>query len=208
MGEPRLVGLGAPTPQEVEGARRIKKLADEDLHSVRKTAEGWRNAEVISASVAFAGGFLAGPEALDKLDDLLRLIVGFALGLVFVVTAFSVGLAVRASVGWPTSVQASTPLALENWENKEVRKVASYIRRSMRLAGLAALVLGVVLSVVLIAPPVGPELSTLETTDGRVYCVSHLREESGNFIVVLSGTEVVVPGDEVIAVQVVDKCPT
>lgn len=200
--------MGAPTSREVEGARRTKNLADDDLHSVRRTAEGWRNAEVISVSVAFAGGFLAGPEALEKLDDPLRLIVGLALGLVFVLAAISVGLAVRASVGWPTSVQASTPLALENWENKEVRKVGRYIRWSMRLAGLAALVLGLVLSAILTAPPVGPELSTLETADGRVYCVSQLREEAGNFIVVLSGTEIVVPGDEVVAVQVVDRCPS
>lgn len=207
MAEAKIVGLDAPTPREVQVAKRTKALAADDLRSVRRTAEGWRNAEVISASVAFAGGFLAGPEALEKLGDPLRLAVGVALGLVFVVAAFSVGLAVRASVGWPTWVQAHTPLALESWEREEVGKVARYVRVSMRLAGVAAVLLALVMSAILVAPSKGSELSTLETVDGRVYCVSQLRQEGDGFIISISGTEIVIPVAEVTAFQVVDRCP-
>lgn len=208
MAEAKIMGLGAPTAREVQVAKRTKALAADDLHSVRRTAEGWRNAEVISASVALAATFISGPETFEKLDDPMRTIVGLALALVFVLAAFSVGLAVRASVGWPTWVQARTPLALENWEREEVGNIARYVRISMILGGVVALILGLVISAVLVVPSKAPELATLTTVDGRVYCVSQLRQEGNDFAVTVSGTELVVPGNMVTKVNEVDKCPT
>lgn len=135
-----LRGVRPATRLEKEEAERIVKAKSSQLVTIRAAAEKWRNGSAISAALLAVGGVLGTGEALFSATVEARLAIGLALGLAATLTLVSLGLSMRASIGWPIKLKILTTDALSNWERKETSKAVRLLKWSMWI-GLAAAVL-------------------------------------------------------------------
>jgi hypothetical protein len=166
--------MSAPTPLEVSEARRIRAAARDELPSIRRTAESWRNAGFISAGIALAGGVIAGPDAVTDLPSPFKLLAILMLACTFVAGMVSATLAVLASIGWPSWIEASTPKALQQWEATTAENAIKQLKTSMLLAGVALLLAGSTIVLVLVAAE--PTQVSSETGKGESSCSVPLRQ--------------------------------
>ncbi len=160
--KPAIRPLPAPTKTEVLQSRRLKQQSAMSLQSVRSSAERWRNAGLVSGALAIAGTIVGGSELLVNLPSAARGIVIAIAGLAFAAGFAAIGLAIRASIGWPRFVAADSPAALERWERNETSTVVRCLQWSMWLTATAAIlgVSGVGVSATLSAVPTYLSIST------------------------------------------------
>ncbi len=197
-------GTRAPTPHEILEARRTLHVKAVELAALRHTATGWRNAGVISAGFALAGGITGGPEVLGNLNGYARSVV-LALLAVGVIAGFvAIAFAVRSSIGWPMETRTSGPLSLVTWEQHEALIVQRLVRWSMILAGIATASLVVALGISLVAPP--REHVLVMTATNGAYCSSDVKVDATSVRIVVGSTGITVPRRDVVSISSVELC--
>lgn len=180
-------------------------MKEGELASLRQTATSWRNAGVISAGFALAGGLTAGPDVLAGLSEPARIASLIALGVGVVTGLVSVAFAVRSSVGWPKSMKTQGPMSWAGEERKEVLTVQRLVRCSMVLSAFAVGALVIAVAVALVDIP--GERTLLVTDSNGTFCARNITVVDGSVIVHLGDALVEVPRKEVVSMASVETCP-
>lgn len=132
-----------PTGSEILHRRRVNALAADQITRVRRVAEQWRNGAAVATLAGGAIAAFTGPEIVGEATDAQRIQGGIALALALVLAVIAVGLSMRASFGWPTVVDLSTPEALAEWERVEVARSIRSLTASIWLTLLSVVAFGV-----------------------------------------------------------------
>lgn len=131
------------TPAEKNAAAQIAQMRWTQLATVRATAENWRNGIGAATTASTAVTFLAAPAALKVSTPANIVNGGWLLGIALIIATVSVGLALRASFGWPKQINVTTMDAIRQWEDEELITTVRMLRTSMILSVVALALLGV-----------------------------------------------------------------
>lgn len=197
-------GLPAPTPQQIADARELTNHAGQNLATIRQSATSWRNAGLVSAGVSVAASVLAGPELVTAVPDGTRTAILVALAMTYALGVAALAASVRASIGWPTFVRASTPSAKRDWERTETRKALRCLQASMILTLCAAAAAAVTVGVALGADRTSDvvEVSTASTS----VCGSLVTESAMDLTLNVAGVKAVVPRADVVKLVQLPSC--
>lgn len=196
-------GMPAPTRHQIREGRRTQAQAATNLDSVRRSAENWRNAGLISAGLAVAGSIGAGPELIKGLPAELRMSVLILTGIAYLAGLVSTGLSVRASMGWPRMVRAASPTALQDWERREVRVALSSLRASMWLAAVVAVAAGAAVGIALAVPD--PQVIKV-ATDNLQVCGSLRSQTKTTVTIDAAGKLIEIPMSEIRQITQLQQC--
>lgn len=196
-------GMPAPTRHQIQEGRRTQAQAATNLDTVRRSAETWRNAGLISAGLAVAGSIVAGPELIKGLPAQLRLLVLVLTGIAYLAGLVSTGLSVRASMGWPRMVRTASPTALQDWERREIRVALSSLRASMWLAAVVAVFAGAAIGIALAVPE--PQMVKMTTAHLQV-CGSIHSQTKTAVTIDSAGALIEIPKSEIRQMTQLQQC--
>jgi len=129
----------AASVDDIDEERRLTALAATELPRVRAVANSWRTGASISSSVVTAAGLVSAPEPLAAASAGVVTWVGFLLLGAALTTLLSLGASLRASFGWPRTLQLRQMNALREWEQRELARIVTWLGVSMVSAFAAAL---------------------------------------------------------------------
>ncbi|PZE94805.1 hypothetical protein DEI95_05120 [Curtobacterium sp. MCBD17_008] len=116
---------------EAAQADRIQALVADQLASVRRAAERWRDGSGVASAITAAAALFAAPEILQKAAAWQLRQGGICVGAGIALAVVALILSLYSSVGWPRRADLTNPGALDVWYGREVTRALWSLRLSM-----------------------------------------------------------------------------
>jgi len=127
------------SPSEAAASERIQALVADQLPSIRRAAERWRDGSGIASAIATAAAMFAAPEILQNVAAWQLRQGGTFVGVGVALAVIALTLSLFASVGWPRRADLTKPGALNVWYGREVTRALWSLWLSMMFTLLAVI---------------------------------------------------------------------
>lgn len=174
------------------------------MADIRASAEKWRTGLAVSSGVTAAVGVFVStdrPAVGPIAERAIVILIAFAIASAIV----SIALALRASAGWPRSLEVSSAQSYRNWEMEEAERSAGYLHWSVRMALFALVMAGSTAVIATAAPRTDPAVEVTRT-NGIVSCGQSLTRTANGYRLERSGTAIGIPEGLVASVRSVESC--
>lgn len=138
-------GSGRPlSAAEISHEDSLRKLVADQLPSIRRAAQRWRDGSGLAGSITTAAGLFTAPDILANAAPWQLSQGGLMIGIAVALGITALAMSLYASVGWPRRADLHSASALDEWFARETGSALWCLRLSMfaSILCLVALFLG------------------------------------------------------------------